>query len=198
MSVWFTSDTHYRHRNIIKYCNRPFATAAEIAADRIFPHHITAMDEAMIANWNAVVKPEDTVYHLGDFAFDKKGDYAERVLNRLMGTKILVAGNHDPSHVKKLSGWASVHDYLEIELDGHMLVLAHFPYRVWNKVHKGAINLHGHSHGKFPGCKLQHDVGVDVWDFKPVQLDDLLKAMAKLPDYVPGDHHAPGMKKDKR
>lgn len=80
---WVSSDHHFGHSKIIEYCNRPF-------------HNVHEMDEEMIARWNAVVKPEDTIYHLGDFAFFKGGpDVLKDITRRLNGYKIMVMGNHD-------------------------------------------------------------------------------------------------------
>src|SRR4051812_42588376 len=95
---WFTSDTHYHHKNIIKYSNRPFANVQE-------------MNEAIINNFNSVVKPGDLVYHLGDFGFCTI-DQADQILSRLNGRKYFIWGNHDkileknPAIVKKHFIWA--------------------------------------------------------------------------------------------
>ena len=80
--LFFTSDTHFGHERIIQYCNRPFKDAAE-------------MNEALIRNWNAVVPPDGTVFHLGDFAMGMDQDRTVGILSRLNGTIYLVAGNHD-------------------------------------------------------------------------------------------------------
>jgi calcineurin-like phosphoesterase family protein len=69
-----------------------------------------------------------------------------------------------------------VRDYAEIELDSRRLVLCHYPLRSWNGMGRGAINLHGHSHGRMAPLRRQFDVGVDVWGFRPVELDVLLAA----------------------
>jgi calcineurin-like phosphoesterase family protein len=80
MTIYFTSDTHFYHTNTLRYCGRPFFTRQQC-------------DEAMIARWNSIVKPEDTVYHLGDVAMHIKP--MARILPRLNGRKILIVGNHD-------------------------------------------------------------------------------------------------------
>ena len=80
--TFFTSDTHFNHANVIKYCARPFAS-------------LEAMNREMITRWNAVVGPEDTVYHLGDFAMGKSSEWPG-FLRQLNGArKILIRGNHD-------------------------------------------------------------------------------------------------------
>ena len=128
------------------------------------------MDAALVERWNAAVGPEDTVWHLGDFAVGVPAARADALLAALHGTKHLVAGNGDGAAVCALPGWASVQDYRELELEGRRLVLCHYPLRAWNAQHRGAVNLHGHSHGRLPPMARQVDVGVDVWDFRPVDL----------------------------
>jgi calcineurin-like phosphoesterase family protein len=132
------------------------------------------MDEALVARWNAAVAAEDRVWHLGDFGVRLGLTRAADLLGHLNGTKHLVAGNNDNAMVRALGGWASVQDYAELELDGRRLVLCHYPLRAWNGQHRGAINLHGHSHGRLAPWPRQVDVGVDAWDYRPVTLDALL------------------------
>ena len=164
MAVWFTSDTHFADHRVLNIRPRPFASTAE-------------MDAVLLANWNAAVQPGDEVWHVGDFARTAKA--AADVLPRLNGTKHLLVGNNDPPGVREL-GWASVADYREITLDGVTLVLCHYPFRSWNGQHRGAVNLHGHSHGRLAPMKRQVDVGVDVWGFRPVSLQTLLGAGRSL------------------
>ena len=157
MTVFFTSDTHFGDHRVLNLYPRPFASVAE-------------MDAAMLANWNAVVGEDDEVWHLGDFA--RTGRQAAELLARLKGRKHLVLGNNDPTAVAGL-GWASVSSYAEIEVDGVGLVLCHYPFRSWNGMHRGAVNLHGHSHGRLKPLPRQFDVGVDVRDFRPIRLNEL-------------------------
>ncbi len=175
--TFFTSDSHFGHVNIIKYCNRPFKSVEE-------------MDAKMIANWNEVVGQDDDVYHLGDFAMGKTA--VPNVLARLNGNIHLIWGNHDSNQVRGLSNWASSQPYLEINLDGHFIVLCHYKFDVFNKSHRGAIQLFGHSHGTMPGNNQQLDVGVDCWDFKPVDLQAILRRLKTLPDYRNKDYHGEG------
>jgi calcineurin-like phosphoesterase family protein len=142
---------------------RPFASVA-------------AMDQALVERWNATVEPGDTVWHLGDFAVRVSVDRAAALLAGLHGIKYLVAGNNDPAEIRALPGWASAVDYRELQLEGRRLVLCHYPLRAWNGQHRGAVNLHGHSHGRLAPMPRQIDVGVDVWDFRPV---DLATALAR-------------------
>lgn len=160
--LWFTSDTHFGHGGSLGLFKRPFDSVA-------------AMTEALVENWNAAVAPEDTVWHLGDFAIGPKPDAQAAILNRLNGIKHLVSGNNDGPETLALEGWASVRAYAELDAEGRKLVLCHYPFRSWNGQHKGALNLHGHSHGKLAPLPRQIDVGVDVWDFAPVAVETLLE-----------------------
>lgn len=179
MTVWFTSDTHFGHRNIIGYTNRPFFS-------------VDQMDEALIRNWNEVVRSTDTVYHLGDFAFTKPRE-ASNIARRLLGHKHLIFGNHDKAlreDVDFLSHFESARDYGELSVDGQKIVLCHTAFLVWNGSHRGSWNLHGHSHGSLPVSLPYHpaavarrlDVGVDVWNFYPVEFEWIRnEVMAKRP-----------------
>jgi calcineurin-like phosphoesterase family protein len=158
MTVFFTSDTHFGDHRTLNIHKRAFASVAE-------------MDAVMVERWNAAVSPEDTVWHLGDVA---RGPAQLDLVAQLHGTKHLIRGNNDPEAVAQASLWASVADYAELELDGHSLVLCHYPFRSWNGQHKRAINLHGHSHGRLKPMPRQFDVGVDVHGFTPVTLTVLL------------------------
>lgn len=157
MAVFFTSDTHFGDHRVLNLYPRPFASVAE-------------MDEALAANWNATVAPGDEVWHLGDFA--RSAAAAAAILPRLNGTKHLVTGNNDPAP-DVAHGWASVQPYAELKQDGLLLVLCHYPFRSWNGQHRGSLNLHGHSHGRLKPLPRQHDVGVDVRDYRPITLDQL-------------------------
>ncbi len=157
MTVFFTSDTHFGDHRVLNLYPRPFATVAE-------------MDAAMIAAWNATVSPDDEIWHLGDFA--RTATQAAALLEQLHGRKHLIVGNNDPPAVAQLP-WASVAPYAEITIDGAALVLCHYPFRSWNGQHKGALNLHGHSHGRLAPMPRQHDVGVDVRGYRPVTVAEL-------------------------
>ena len=155
---FFTSDSHFGDHRMINIHKRPFASTAE-------------MDAALVAAWNSAVGVEDEVWHLGDFA-RKPGEVAA-LLGRLNGTKHLVRGNNDPPGTSQATGWASVQDYAELDEQGTRLVLCHYPFRSWNQMGKGAIDLHGHSHGKLKRVPRQFDVGVDVWGWRPVTLAEI-------------------------
>lgn len=160
--IYFTSDTHFGHKNIIKY--QPETRGHFTSVDE--------MDDTLISNWNAHVTPQDTVYHLGDFAFTNQGRIRE-ILNQLNGTLHIVTGNHD----KALRGAglrknliesdlvAKFHGgYYELKVNRTLFVLNHYAQRVWNKSHYGSIHLYGHSHGSLDGIGKSVDVGVDSYE----------------------------------
>lgn len=176
--TWFTSDTHFGHANIIRYCARPFADARE-------------MDAALVANWNALVQPGDTVWHLGDFAYRSARPPGE-LLRRLSGTKHLLWGNHDGEETRAHRGWASSQPYAELSVEGERLVLCHYAFHTWKGAGRGALHLFGHSHGRMPGNAQSCDVGVDAWDYRPVGLAEIKRRLQTLPSMVHEDHHGPG------
>ena len=185
MTIWFTSDTHYNHANIIEYSNRPFSDLEE-------------MTEALIANWNSVVNHSDTVYHLGDFALSwgrKHKEFIDRLIERLNGQKWLIVGNHDRDEVTKNPRWGAVKHYHEIKVDlggvhKQRIVMFHYSLRTWSQMHRGAWMLHGHSHGSLTdiGGKTM-DVGVDVHGYKPISIEAIKAFMDGRP-VVECDHHS--------
>ena len=164
MATFFTSDHHFGDAPRLRIERRPYPD-------------IRAMDEGYVALWNAVVGPDDTVWHLGDFALTS--DHAAAILPRLNGTKHLLAGNNDPPGALALPGWASAGHYAEVTVDGVGLVLGHYAFRTWNGMGGGGArarrNLHGHSHGKLTRVSRQHDVGVDVWGGRPVTIAEITR-----------------------
>jgi calcineurin-like phosphoesterase family protein len=175
MTDWFTSDSHYYHRNIIKYQNRPFASIEE-------------MNEGMIKNWNDLVKPDDHVFHLGDFSFGDT-DSSQLILNRLIGHKHLILGNHDKPRTLPKTGWESIDSIREISVKGHKVILCHYAMRVWNRSHHESYMLYGHSHGHLPGTTQSQDVGVDVFAYKPVTFEQILAKMKTNKPYSQEDFH---------
>lgn len=158
---------------------RPFASVA-------------AMDAALIERWNATVAPADTVWHLGDFAVRIGPTRTAGLLDMLHGAKHLIAGNNDPPAVRDLPGWTSVQDYAELDLAGHRLILCHYPLRAWNRQQRGAIDLHGHSHGRLRPLPRQIDVGVDACGFGPIDLEAILTRVRRRPAEPRRPSTAPG------
>lgn len=162
--IWFTSDTHFDHANILKYTNRPFASIDE-------------MNETLVANWNALVVSGDVVYHLGDFAFHRHAEFAKR----LNGVIVLVEGSHDRMSAKERKAFTWVGPRHEIKLDDNEITLSHYAMRTWPKSHYGTWHLYGHSHGNLPPLGKSFDVGVDAWDLKPINIEQVKAKMDSLP-----------------
>lgn len=178
-NFFVTSDTHFGHTNIIKYCKRPFASVEE-------------MDEEIIRRWNAIIKPEDHVFHLGDFAMTNNMDRLEGWFKRLNGIKRLVRGNHDSPHCCQLP-WHLIDDYVEWSVGKKKIVMFHYPIGSWHGVARGSIHLHGHSHGSYLNdSDTCIDVGVDSWNYAPVHINAILKRAERgMQPAIILDQHAP-------
>jgi len=171
--IYYISDNHWNHANIILHCNRPFKNVEEMNAE-------------MTKRWNETVKQEDTVYYLGDFSLGKGSDI-EPLVASLRGELYLVYGNHDKKALSKhkKAKWLSIQDDLYIQ-DGNQIVwLNHFPYgknvpddrgfkrpsasRNWD------IALCGHVHNKWLINEYNCiNVGGDNFDFIPQTLEQLI------------------------
>jgi calcineurin-like phosphoesterase family protein len=178
-NLFFTSDHHFGHKNIIKFSNRPF-------------ENVNEMDEVMIQRWNEKVQPDDEVYHLGDLAFRSKGSI-KKVLDRLNGKIYLIKGNHEKLALTYKFRFEWIKDYFELVVDdpefkrGHqMIVLFHYAIKQWNKKHHGSYHLYGHSHGSLPDDiqAQSFDIGVDCYDFYPLSYTEV-KAIMKEKEWVP-------------
>lgn len=173
--VYFTSDSHFCHTNIIGYCNRPF-----LSADK--------MDQYMIQAWNETVRPGDLVYHLGDFMITgysrKHVDKVDTLLKKLNGNKILIRGNHDAPAVLEAKGWSKVYNITHVNIHDHRFILCHYAMRTWQFKAHGSIHLYGHSHGNLPPIEGDRsmDVGVDAVGYKPISVERIIELMKKV-DY---------------
>lgn len=179
-NLFFTSDHHFCHSNILKFSKRPFKDIDE-------------MNETLIERWNERVNPEDDVYYLGDFAMTKDTELVASILDRLNGTKYLIVGNHEgPAlHNRKKFKWVKEYHELKVK-DGdcengvQRIVLFHYAMRVWRGDYRGTWQLYGHSHGNLPdkADQLAFDVGVDCHDFYPLSYDEV-KVIMKSKNWVP-------------
>lgn len=153
MEIYFSSDQHYFHKNIIKYCNRPFSSIEE-------------MNEQLIENHNSIVKKKDTIYYLGDFGFSSVSNL-KSIISRLNGSKYLILGNHDSSIQKSMKDFigsnlfVDISIYKEINIDKQHINLFHYPMATWNKRFHKSWHFHGHCHGNFTPDAFRIDVGVD-------------------------------------
>lgn len=171
--LFFTSDTHFGHRNIIKYCQRPFSCIEE-------------MDDALIANWNRVVGKDDIIFHLGDFAMGGSAEWS-RLLQKLNGKIYLILGNHDLKTIgagfSRLEGVAM---QMLINVKGQIIYLNHYPFLCYGGAYRNTWQLYGHVHTchanrglDVPRLKMlmpiQYDVGVDNNNYRPVSFEQVKK-----------------------
>lgn len=167
-NIWISSDWHFGHANIIKYANRPFSSVEE-------------MDEIMIARHNALVKPHDKFYCLGDIAFRR--EVMERILPRLNGKKRLILGNHDLEdmsfygrYFEKVMGWR------QLKEGGVFMVLSHVPLHKQGfdyRDDRPAVNVHGHIHDKRIDDPTYINACMEWTDYGPRNLDSLIKQARK-------------------
>ena len=185
VNIWFTSDTHFGHKNIINFCERPF-------------RDIDEMDEAIITKWNNKVGKDDIVFHLGDFAFSSNKRWQE-LIYRLNGKIYLILGNHDITRwpgTYTMEQFDRVENQMLLKIDNkYKVYLNHFPFLCYDGTYRNykdcTIQLHGHVHertgdtGKdaqrikyrFP---YQYDVGVDNNNFEPISWKEILTKLNYL------------------
>jgi len=169
---FYTSDEHYGHRNIIKFCKRPFADIYE-------------MREALIAAHNSKVKPGDLTYHDGDMFWRTMSlEDCLDIMKRLNGQHALVWGNHDEMIENNLTlrqRFVKIADIMHLDKSATTpkIVLCHYAMRVWRGSHNGTWHLYGHSHAALPEANtLSFDIGVDGRpDFAPWSEDELIAKM---------------------
>jgi calcineurin-like phosphoesterase family protein len=182
--IFFTSDTHWRHKNIIKFCNRPFSD-------------VSIMDEAFIQNWNRTIPEDGIVFHAGDFAMTGQIDFIRYLVSRLNGSIYLIMGNHDYQNrfdrpvIKEIFG-DRVMDVCELIVYDERLsnkscnfFISHYPHLFW---HRGSYHLHGHVHSginstaneKVPYHSMRYDIGVDNNDYNPISYNKLVENVFKI------------------
>ena len=179
--IYFTADNHFCHGNIIGSCQRPF-------------NNMNDMNKEMITRWNSYVTARDEVYILGDFMYRGTGREANEILSRLKGRKYLVKGNHEKyleDQTFRPEAFEWIKDYHVLKYEGMEFVLFHFPMLSWHKSHRGSIHLYGHVHNsaerypdfaekvKMLGPKAIN-VGVDVNDFYPVGIKEIIASVENL------------------
>ena len=180
--LFFTSDTHFFHENIIKYCNRPFDNAEE-------------MNKELVKRWNEIVPKDGIVFHLGDVSLTASPKNLDSLLHKLNGTKYLVIGNHEKDALGKdyiRSYWAGIYDIIEIYVPDEEItykeqhiVMCHYPMITWNASHRGSWQLFGHVHGGLSNKGImQHspaqlDVGVDTNNYTPYSYQEIKEKITK-------------------
>jgi calcineurin-like phosphoesterase family protein len=201
MTTYYTSDLHFGHLNIIRFCDRPFPG-------------VPAMDARLVQLWNETVTDDDTVWVLGDVALGSLDESLAHI-GRLAGRKILVPGNHDrcwegdralrkgdPEARERRraaareryldAGFAEIHDQPEqVVLGDQKVDLSHFPYEgdshgadrfvEYRPVDRGGWVVHGHVHDTWRQRGRQINVGVDVWGGRPVPAEIIAGLIADGP-----------------
>lgn len=170
--IWFTSDQHFGHRRIIEYCKRPFASVEE-------------MNDQLIQRHNALVQPDDRVYHLGDFAL-MTGPKIKGIVQSLNGQHVLIKGNHDHESVKRYMdfGFFNAVEKKIIPFAGEFVTLHHSPYDPVFNPDEGGWLFCGHVHEAWKTKGKMINVGVDVWDYAPVSVHQLRKLIWTHPDTI--------------
>ena len=172
-NIWFTSDTHFCHENIIRFSGRPFANAAE-------------MNEELIRRWNETVPEDGIVFHLGDFCMGGSRDWND-IIFRLHGKIYLILGNHDMKNIKQgfMQRFELVTQQMSIRVGGQGIILNHNPFLCYGGSYRDVWQLFGHVHSgplsqtgvDLPRLRmlfpLQYDVGVDNNDFRPVSFSEV-------------------------
>lgn len=158
-NIWFWSDTHFNHNNIIKYSNRPFIDLEE-------------MNNQMINYHNELVQPNDIVIWCGDIGFGKETEI-NNIINQCNGYKILVVGNHDMTrsgNLYKLK-FDEIHPCLVLQENDISLWITHYPL---DSVPKNTINIHGHTH-TINLNEYNINVSVEQTDYRPISMDSIIK-----------------------
>jgi calcineurin-like phosphoesterase family protein len=175
---WYTSDLHFNHGNIIKYCERPFASMRE-------------MNQALVENWNSRVAPDEHVAVLGDFGFGSL-DSLSGLVSRLNGRLTLVRGNHDRKAANMTGvGFANVVDSMYVSIAGYAVSLTHYPpkdvkresgsYRERSpEVAADVVCAHGHTHSRERVVGRSIHVGVDAWDYRPVSAQEMAVLVRRI------------------
>jgi calcineurin-like phosphoesterase family protein len=166
-NVFFAADAHFLHKNVLQYDQRPFAD-------------VQTMGEEIIANWNRVVAPGDTVFYLGDFALGNEKP-AKAIAHQLNGCIHYILGNHDSQgKINRMHRFASVEHYRRIAVldpdapTGQQdIVLSHYPMLAWDMDAHGGWMLHGHTHGSldhqpFHQAHKIYDVALNTNYYTPV------------------------------
>lgn len=187
--LFFTSDEHYGHANIIKFCKRPFASIEE-------------QTETLIQKHNAKVPKGARVYHLGDMFWRTFGlKEALDVRYRLNGQHYFVWGNHDEmieDNAVLRDSFVWTKDLAHIEYLKQKLVLCHYAMYTFRGSHRGAWQLYGHTHAMLRNYGvLSLDVGVDAWNFEPVSFEEISEKMKIKAQWGDGDPMREQMKKQK-
>lgn len=173
--VFFSSDFHIGHENVIKFDKRPFSGISE-------------MSETIIEKWNNVVSDDSIVYFLGDLSYKVKSDYVKWFVHQLKGDIRVILGNHDRlSDLMKLDRFSDIQTAKKVVIIDKDNVkryfeLSHYPHLIWDKHNHGAIHLHGHSHQNLTTSEYGEtyykrnviDVGCMGHEYTPLSFNDIM------------------------
>lgn len=196
-NIWFSSDFHLYHNNVVNHDNRPFR-------NELGEPDVDTMHETLIENWNRVVGKNDIVFYLGDLCFANV-KRAIPIVSRLNGTIHFVMGNHDEyEDIVKIGRFSSINDYIDLNIKGipnlnktkrdkkgnviefadiHFCLM-HYPIHSWNRKHHGSVMVHGHCHGNlhhdeddnyYENGKKAIDVGCNINDYTPVSYKEIIE-----------------------
>jgi len=185
--IYYTSDLHFGHSNILSFDGRPFADMVQ-------------MEQELIRRWNDVVNSDDTVYILGDFCWGVANEW-KRIVPQLKGIKVLIRGNHDlkadsmPAELRKM--FADVKDYKEITDDSRHVIMSHYPMPFYKADYNPyCYMLYGHLHNTIEEKFMQnikkyvkendgrdrssnqcnfYNCWCGFYDYKPVTLDEIIE-----------------------
>lgn len=198
-NLYFTSDLHFGHRNVIRFCSRPFENEKD-------------MESGLIANWNTTVGPKDIIFSLGDFSWFTGRHQVKKLVEQLQGEKYFIPGNHCKEGMYELVNDSQFHECSDIvhlfvrgtegdprfaEAKVFELVLCHYPLACWSHSdHPNCYQFFGHIHSQADtaltefGLELpiktgkQMDVGTDRWDYKPIEMFDAIRAAKVYPTNI--------------
>lgn len=210
-NIWFTSDLHFSHKNILKHCEarlEAFGIPNDITDEEKVEQH----DKYLIKLWNKTISKKDTVYVLGDFSF-ANAEGTKKILSKLNGYKFLVLGNHDKSsdklngHFKQITQMKEIifkkdnFDFLEEDFG---VFCCHYAMITWSRKHYGVCQLMGHSHGRLDdyneaSTDLRVDVGIDgkLAKFNFISLEQLYNYFKEKTNGKPFGEYAQEMKENK-
>ena len=149
---------------------------------------ISEMNDTIVNNINSKVGEDDLLFHLGDWSFGG-ADNVNNLADRLKCNRIItLRGNHDV-HIDRYSDrFLGIHQYLEVSINKHRVIMMHYPIASWNEMGRGSIMLFGHCHGNYDNSGKSMDVGVDTNGFFPYSMDEIHTYMADR-KVVAKDHH---------
>lgn len=172
--TFITADTHFGHAEACELFDRPFASASEMNAE-------------FITTCNNLMGPDDLLYHVGDFVGGvqpkrAKIEQAAAFRSQLtVGRIILVQGNHDSKDSKYRAIFDEVYDIISVNgwrEGSERVVLSHYPLQCWQGNRHGSLHCYGHTHGRLEELGRSTDVGVDCWNYTPIEIDHVLRMLA--------------------